>query len=359
MLPLIQHDDISNIISRIVYIVAGEPSGDCLGASLISEINKNTDNIKVCGVGGVLMKERGLSSLFNIEDISVMGFLSVALKAKIILKRLKQTKEHILETNPDVLVTIDSPGFCFRLVKDLRKLGFKKPCIHYVGPSVWVWKAYRAKQIAGLFDHLMCLFPFEPKYFKDVSTSFVGHPVYNTYLNQEKNIKDEFLILPGSRAQEVKTHLPIFLDAVNLIETNYKKKIVTLENLKPLVEKILSKYNLKDKIDISFDRNFSKGVFAIACNGTVALELAAYNVQFVSAYKVSWPLYFILKKNIKTPYINLINILLQKSIVPEIIQCNSSSLKHAIDNLAYQNFDDAMILLKGETTALKVISSYL
>lgn len=337
-----------------IYIVAGEASGDLLGANLL----KNLSLVKATGIGGNLMQKEGFLSLFDMNEISVMGFSKILFNANKFLQRIDETASHILDTNPDVLVTIDSPGFCFRLIKKLKSNGFKKPSIHYVAPSVWAWKSYRAKEITKFVDHLMCLFPFEPKYFNGIPVSFVGHPVYKTYLNQKakKSEKNEFLILPGSRDQEIKTHLPIFLKAVDLMDDlGLKKKIVTIPCKKDLVEKIIKNRN----IEISLDNDFSKGSLALACNGTVTLELAAYNVPMVSAYKISWPLYYILKNIVQTPFINLVNIISGKKIVEEIIQCSPKSLSHSLNNVKKCNYNDIMENLRGDIDPSEVILSYL
>lgn len=163
-----------------VFLIAGEPSGDTLGASLMEGLSEKLNgNVEYAGVGGQGMAAAGLESLFPMEDLSVMGVFEVLPRLPLLLRRIRETASQVERLQPDVLVTIDSPDFCFRVIKKLKARACKVPVVHYVAPSVWAWRPGRAKKVACILDHLLCLLPFEPPYFEreGLRATFVGHPV--------------------------------------------------------------------------------------------------------------------------------------------------------------------------------------
>src|SRR6056300_637079 len=198
----------------IIFIIAGELSGDNLGEGLLKNLKSITkNNIEIYGIGGAKMIAQGLNSIFDIKNLSIMGILEVIYKIPKILTLLSLTKKKIIEINPDVVITIDSPGFNFRLQKSIKELNIKR--FHYVAPSVWAWKSYRAKKISKFLDHLFVLYPFEKKYFTihGLNTTFTGHPIAfdNKYIKNEYFFDDSLKnnsilkigILPGSRLSEI------------------------------------------------------------------------------------------------------------------------------------------------------------
>ena len=229
-----------------IYIIAGEPSGDQLGGRLINSIKeKMVGNIEFFGVGGPEMEAQGLQSIFPMSELSVMGLMEVLPRLPNILRRIKHTVNHILKTQPDVVVTIDSPDFSFRIVKELQGKGI--PLIHYVAPSVWAWKPSRAKKLADKLDHLLTLLPFEAPFFEDkgLSSSFVGHPVIESGFSQVSGLKFRadhnipanepvLCLLPGSRINEVNKILPIIRDTIDGLD------ILDLHTVLPIVETVKS-----------------------------------------------------------------------------------------------------------------------
>lgn len=209
-----------------IYIIAGEPSGDFLGANLIKALKILNPTIHFRGIGGNLMELEGIKSLINQRDLGIIGFYEVIKKIFLIKKNIQKTLLDIEEFNPDILITIDFPGFAKEIIK--RTTISKK--IHYVAPSVWAWKENRAKWWAKNIQHMLCLFDFEPKYFTKLGldATFVGHPIMQKIKNKTSLKKDKVLIMPGSREQEIKNHLKIFINAFNLIKNNF-------QNLSPVI----------------------------------------------------------------------------------------------------------------------------
>ncbi|MDO4975043.1 MAG: lipid-A-disaccharide synthase, partial [Alphaproteobacteria bacterium] len=219
-----------------IYIIAGEPSGDFLGACVLQELQKYSD-FEIFGVGGNLMKTKGLKSLFDIKEISVGGLVEVIPHIFHIKTLINKTVNDIIAKNPDVLFTIDSPGFCFRVAKLVRKKNPNIKLIHLVAPSVWAWRQGRAKGISKLYDHLLTLFDFEPKYFTKfgLKTTFVGHPAIEYFEENDYSKEDTLLLLPGSRKQEIESLLPIFLNVSEKL--SFEKIIIpTLPSLLPILK---------------------------------------------------------------------------------------------------------------------------
>ena len=319
-----------------VFIVAGELSGDLLGEGLIIELKKMTNDIEIFGVGGSKMIAQGLKPIFNIKFLSIMGIFEVILKIPKVIKLLNLAKSKIIEINPDIVITIDAPGFNFRLQKSIKSLGIKQ--IHYVAPSVWAWKSYRAKKITKFLDHLLVLFPFEKKFFikEGLSTTFVGHPIaFDDYYNNnqyflEKSLTEKALkkivILPGSRISEIKKLMPVFIKAAELLNKNYKEikfYIVTLTEYKTIIMEYFKDTNLNFYITSSHDERYNiygKADFALCASGTVTMELAKASTAMLVVYKLHFITWFILKAMVKVKTATIINIILKENVIPELFQ---------------------------------------
>ena len=319
-----------------VFIVAGELSGDLLGEGLIIELKKMTNDIEIFGVGGSKMIAQGLKPIFNIKFLSIMGIFEVILKIPKVIKLLNLAKSKIIEINPDIVITIDAPGFNFRLQKSIKSLGIKQ--IHYVAPSVWAWKSYRAKKITKFLDHLLVLFPFEKKFFikEGLSTTFVGHPIaFDDYYNNnqyflEKSLTEKALkkivILPGSRISEIKKLMPVFIKAAELLNKNYKEikfYIVTLTEYKTIIMEYFKDTNLNFYITSSHDERYNiygKVDFALCASGTVTMELAKASTAMLVVYKLHFITWFILKAMVKVKTATIINIILKENVIPELFQ---------------------------------------
>ena len=216
-----------------LFIIAGEPSGDALGAALIAALRERTaGRLRIAGIGGEMMEAQGLTSLVPLADLAVAGVAEVLPRAPLILRRVREAVAAIRALKPDAVITIDSSGFSWRVAQRLRRHGETMPLIHYVAPMVWAWRAGRARRMARWYDHLLTLLPFEPPYFEaaGLAASYVGHPVLESGAEHGEaarfrtahGIDDDELvisILPGSRGGEVRRLMPIFGGALSRLET--------------------------------------------------------------------------------------------------------------------------------------------
>ena len=326
---------------KTCYIIAGEPSGDFLGASVISAIKKQPEKLNICGVGGKLMEDEGFVSLFDIKEISVGGIVEIVPHILKIKKLIKQTVNDILEKKPDIVLTIDSPGFCFRVAKLVRRRNKNIKLMHLVAPSVWAWRPKRAKKIAKLYDHLLTLFDFEPQYFEKegLKTTFVGHPAVEDFSISEGEKPEIILLMPGSRAQEIKSLLPIFIESAKKL--NAEKIVVpTLPHLIPLVKSLIGSNDISIETDEAAKKTLYKSAkVAIVASGTATLQLALSGCPMVVCYKLSNITYSIIKKMTKVKYISLVNIILNKPVVKELIQkdCNAENIVGAVLKIGDSN----------------------
>ena len=333
-----------------IFIIAGELSGDNLGEGLIKELKKVIRNLEIYGVGGEKMITQGLKPIFDIKTLSIMGIFEVITKIPKILRLLKLAKDKIIEIKPDIVITIDAPGFNFRLQKSIKNLKLKR--VHYVAPSVWAWKSYRAKRISKFLDHLLVLYPFEKKYFTvhGLNTTFIGHPIAfdhkykdNDYFC-ENTLKDKSLlkigVLPGSRLSEIDKLLPIFIKSARLINSNYENVrfyIITTKSFKSKIDKLLNVTELN--YYITDDQNekyniFSNIDFALCASGTVTIELAKASTPMLVVYKLNIVTWYIVKTLAKVKTATILNILLKEKFIPELFQnsVNEDNIYKIISN---------------------------
>jgi len=323
-----------------IYLIAGEPSGDIIGARLINSIQSKTNNkCFISGVGGKEMEKLGFKSLFPMSEITVMGLAEVIPSLPNLFMRIRQTIADITKKNPCIVVTIDAPDFSFRILKKISKSEI--PLVHYVAPSVWAWKPGRAKKIAQFLNKLLTLFPFEPPYFEKegLHTVFVGHPIVESkagmgegvIFRKKHNIPRSakvLSILPGSRVGEIKRLLPIIMNVINSLDhKNLFIILPTLDNLVDHIKNLLKRWNISIIVITTIEEKYAAlaaSDVAIAASGTVSLELAMARVPNVSIYKFNSITAFIGRRLVKTKFSNLVNILLDKEVVPELIQekCN-------------------------------------
>ncbi len=321
------------------YLIAGEPSGDSLGARLIQALRRKDKNAEFYGVGGESMQAEGVQSLFNISDLAVMGLAEVIPSIPRVLRRINETVADIQKVKPDVVVTIDSWSFSARVHKKLRQLKLNIPQVHYVAPQVWAWKKKRARTMYKYIDLLLTLFPQEPKYFTpyNLPAEFVGHPVIESEVvngvkgdfKKRHHIPEEnrlLLVLPGSRHNEVERLLPTFLEVVKQLHERYNDfsfVIPTVGTVAAQVKEMVKQSGLPIEIvEGTKERHdaFKSGDVAIAASGTVALELAIVDVPHIIAYKVPKLTEWLARHFIHIQFVNLSNILLGKEIVPELLQ---------------------------------------
>lgn len=323
-----------------VYLIAGEPSGDALGGRLMQGLQSlaGDASVRFSGVGGPLMSTAGLDSLFPMDELAVMGLSEVLPRLPNILKRIRETEVDIRAKKPDVIVTIDAPDFCFRVAKRLR--GFEVPIVHYVAPSVWAWRPGRARKVARLVDHVMCLLPFEPPYFEKagVAATFVGHSILESgaglgkgdaFRNRHGIGTDEkvLLVLPGSRMGEVSRLIDLFGETVRrTMATTGPCRIVipTVAGVAAIVRQKTAQWENVVVLEGDVEKYdaFAAADAALAASGTVSLELAMAGVPSLIAYRLSPLTGFIAKKLIRVKYASIINLILDKPAVPEFLQEN-------------------------------------
>ena len=345
-----------------VYLVAGEPSGDKLGAALMAELkNFATFDLDISGVGGPLMEDQGLASLFPIDDIAVIGIGEILAKYNFLKERINNTVDDILRLKPDVLITIDAPEFSLRVARMVRKQIFVNT-IHYVAPTVWAWRPKRAKKMSNYIDHILALFPFEPPYMKreGISCDFVGHPVadeklpdrrlVNKFRKQYKINENDTLVafLPGSRHSEVSRLMPIFNTVSSDLtsqRSNIKIVIVAAPTVKKLLEEILKKWAsnvilvTNDDLSNNEFQKLKRIVFAscdiaLAASGTVSLELASTKTPMVIAYDMGFLSKIVFRLFIRVNSVNLVNLISNQVTIPEFIgnNCKPDKISHALLN---------------------------
>jgi len=337
----------------LIFLVAGEPSGDALGASLMAALKERTGGaIRFAGVGGEGMAAQGLDSLFPMADLSVMGVAEVLPRLPKILRRLGETTDAARRLRPAAVVTIDAPDFCFRLAKRLRGAGI--PLIHYVAPSVWAWRPGRARKIAAFLDHLLALLPFEPPYFQreGLACTFVGHPVVESGadLGDGRRFRERHgiapgaplvCVLPGSRRSETGRLLPLFAQALARLRATRPDLVAVVPVIGAVAGEVARAvagwsvpatvvHERADKIDA-----FAAATVALAASGTVALELAMAETPAVIAYRVSPFTAWLARRLVRVSYANLVNLVLDRPAVPELIQedCRPERLAAALDTL--------------------------
>ncbi len=322
-----------------IYLIAGEASGDVLGSLLMKSLRVQEPGISFYGIGGPLMEREGLHSLFPVQELSIMGIAEVLPRLKHLMARIRETVEHIQTIGPDILITIDSPDFCFRVAKGLHAVQKPLPVmVHYVAPTVWAWREGRSKKVADLYDGILCLFPFEPPYFQKhhLLAGYVGHPVVQQgYLDAsgadmrvEMNIPADAKVVGlffGSRQGELDRHGKILAEVaerLQKVQPNLHFLSPTLPHLEGQVRDYLKQIR---NLHVICDSDRKPQIFcamnaAVAVSGTVALELSVANVPHVIAYRMNAMTYNVLRHLVKVRFAHLANLLLNKEAVPEYIQ---------------------------------------
>ncbi|MEM9715897.1 MAG: lipid-A-disaccharide synthase [Pseudomonadota bacterium] len=323
-----------------IFVIAGEPSGDRLGAALIKDL-KSLTQVQLEGVGGPLMEAEGLISQFPMEDLSVMGLVEIIPRIPKLLRRVRETAKAVLDQKPDVLVTIDSPDFCLRVAKKVKAEWPDVKIVHYVAPTVWAWRPERAEKMAKQVDHVLALFPFEPDYMRNagMSSDFVGHPIISEPLPSRMMIdaakgastgKTRIAVLPGSRRGEVKRMLPLFGQVLRKLSEKHDLhvSIPTVRGSEADVKQISEAWGFAiDYIDQSsaddWDAQKQAAIaaadVALITSGTVTLEVAAVQSPQVVAYQANRATTRMVKKMALIDTANLINILTDTRDVPEFL----------------------------------------
>ena len=337
----------------LFFLIAGEASGDLLGARLMHALKMKTNGaVRFAGIGGPRMVAEGLSPLFPQSELAHFGIFELFRHIPHILKRISQTIAEAKHLHPAALITIDAPDFSFRVAKKLKGDGI--PLIHYVAPTVWAWRPKRAKKIAAFLDHLLVLLPFEPPYFtrEGLGCTFVGHSIVESGAEHgdAERFRTKFnvdatapllTVLPGSRRGEISRLLPIFGDVITRLKNRHPDLRVVLPAAHGLTDMLKSYTNnwsapvIFTEMDTDKYDAFAASHAALACSGTISLELAMARLPSVIAYKLNKLTYALFRRFIKIDYVNLVNLMHNKLVVPELLQenCTVEKLTKAIDEL--------------------------
>ena len=356
-----------------IFILTGEPSGDKLASEVIKNLRKSKQDIEYLSVGGHHLKSLGIKSIFNQKDITYIAFTDVLFNIFNIKRKINETVKKILDFSPDILFSVDSPDFTLRVSKIIK---LKKPnikTIHFIAPKVWAWREGRVKKMKSYLDHILLLFNFEKKYFdkEKLKNTFVGHPILD-YTNQEKIEINEVLkekiisIFPGSRSSELKAHLPIlvnFVKKMNNKKLNYNYIFHATESSKDYLSRIVKKNNFQN-VDIISDEkikkaSIKKSIFAIVKSGTVSLEVCKNSIPSIIIYKMNFLNFFIAKLFLKIKFVNMINIINDKEIIPELLQkeCNSDEIYKTV-NYMLKKPEIINEQLKQVNKTIKELTSY-
>ena len=321
-----------------IFILTGEASGDKLASEVIKDLKKINSNVEYLSVGGENLQSLGIKSIYNLKEITYLGFTNVILNLFKINKKINETAKAIIDYNPDILFTVDSPDFTLRVAEKIKKINSKIKTIHYVAPQVWIWREGRVKKIKKFLDHILLLFSFEKEYFEkeNISCEFVGHPLLQNKERDKIDInqvigKNKALIsvFPGSRKSEISVLMPILLDFIKLMNKKYNDITYVIHATKEyskFIEFFVKQSELINCEIVSDDKVKShilqKSIFAVSKSGTVSLEICNAKIPSIILYKMNFINFLIIKSLVKTKYANIINFAADEEIIPELLQSN-------------------------------------
>ena len=334
-----------------IFILTGEPSGDKLASKVISELKNSKPDIEYLSVGGEHLKALGIKSLYDLKDVTYLGFTRVLLNIFKIKGKINETVKEILKFKPDILFSVDSPDFTLRVAREVKKIDPSIKTIHFVAPQVWVWREHRVKQLKSFLDHVLLLFPFEKKYFdkESINSTFTGHPLLEEQSKSKVDIgqiikdnKKIFSIYPGSRLSEINTLTPILFEFVKKMNEKYKDLFFVFHSTSEhvqLIQNLLLNEGFKNCGAIGDEKIKShilkSSIFAIAKSGTISLEICNAKVPSLIIYKMGMINFFIVKMLVKVKFANIINIAAKEEIIPELLQskCNPTDIYNKVDEL--------------------------
>ena len=355
-----------------IFILTGEPSGDKLASKVISQLKNSRSDIEYLSIGGEHLKALDIKSLYDLKEVTYLGFTRVLLNIFKIRKKIKETIKEIVKFKPDILFSVDSPDFTLRVAKEVKKINSNIKTIHFVAPQIWVWREHRVKNLKKFLDHILLLFPFEKKYFdkENINSTFTGHPLL-TYNNKSKidisqivkNNKKIFSIFPGSRTSEIKVLTPILFNFVRMMNQKYKDLFFIFHSTTEHVEKIkelLIKEEFKNCAAICDEKTkhqmLKSSIFAVAKSGTISLEISNAKIPSVIIYKINLINFLIIKTLAKVKFANIINIVANSEVIPELLQskCNSKNIFNTVDKL----LNDKKALEKQILSSLTIIDNF-
>lgn len=336
-----------------VGLIAGEESGDQLGAALMRALRARNAPFEFVGVGGSAMAAEGLDSVFPIKDLSIIGMVEIVKRLPFLLRRIREAADAIVQADPDVLVVIDSPEFTHRVAAQVRRRRPRIPIIDYVSPSVWAWRPWRARAMRRYVDHVLCLLPFEPEVHRKLGgppCTYVGHPLCERAASLRPNEDEELrrnveppivLMLPGSRRGEIRRMLPVFAAAIRTFADRagaFQLVLPTLPHLRPAMAEAVADWPVAPRIvstQAEKEAAFRSARAALAASGTVTLELALAGVPTIAAYRVAGWEAMIVRALIQIRTVILANLVLGEKVVPEFLQerCTPDALAGALTQI--------------------------
>ena len=347
-----------------IFVLTGEPSGDKLASTVISRLKKSNHDVEYSCVGGSHLYSLGIKSIFELKEVTYIGFTSVLFNIFKIKNMINKTVDEIIRFNPDILFSVDSPDFTLRVAERVKKININIKTIHYVAPQVWIWREGRVKNFKKFVDHMLLLFNFEKKYFdkENIKNTFVGHPLLEKRNKSKTNLsslisKDKKIIsiFPGSRTSETNVLLPIlcnFIIMMNKKFNNYTFVFHCTDENKDLINNFIKNYNF-DNYDVISEENIkhqilSNSTFAVSKSGTVSLEICNAGIPLIIIYKINMINYFIMKSLVKVKFANIINIINKREIIPELLQgeCNAKEIFKSVvyflnnPNLMFEQIDN-------------------
>ena len=355
-----------------IFILTGEPSGDKLASKVISKLKNSNTDIEYLSVGGEHLKALGIKSLYDLKDVTYLGFTKVLFNIFKIKKKINETVDKIIEFNPDILFSVDSPDFTLRVANKVKKINSNIKTIHFVAPQVWIWRKHRVKHLKSFLDHVLLLFPFEKKYFdeENIQSTFTGHPLLEDKEKEKidisqiiKNHKKIISIFPGSRQSEINVLLPILIDFVKIMNEKYKDIFFVFHSTSEhnkLIQARLIKEGFKNCGSISDEKIKSQilksSIFAVSKSGTISLEICNSKVPSIIIYKMNSINFFIVKMLVKVKFANIINIAAGEEIIPELLQsnCNAKNIFNNVSRL----LEDQNSLQKQINNSQEIISKF-
>ncbi len=331
-----------------IFILTGEPSGDKLASTVISKLKNKITDVEYLCVGGANLNSLGIKSIYELKEITYIAFTSVLLNIFKIKKKINETVDRIIEFKPDILFSVDSPDFTLRVAQKVKKINPNIKTIHFIAPKVWAWREGRVKKMKKYLNHILLLFNFEKKYFdkENILNTFVGHPLLDEIVNDNiklANIINEkkiyISLFAGSRESEIKIHAPIlfeFIKKMNNKDSNFNFVFHSTDKYKNYLINLLNKQNFFNVEVISDDKIkneiLKRTTFAVVKSGTVSLEVCKLNIPSIIIYKMNFVNYFLAKLFLKIKFVNMLNIINNKEIIPELIQrdCNPNEIFNSV-----------------------------
>ena len=331
-----------------LFILTGEPSGDKLASHVILKLREKNKNIQYLSVGGSHLNALGIKSIYDLKEITYIAFTDVLFNLFKIKKKIDETVKKILEFKPDILFTVDSPDFTLRVAQRVKKSNPNIKIIHFIAPKVWAWREGRVKKMKKYLDHILLLFNFEKKYFdkENILSTFVGHPLLDdnvknvVKLNNLINNKKRYISLfAGSRESEIKIHAPIlfeFIKKMNNKEDDFIFVFHSTDKYKNYLINMLSNQNINN-VEVVSDEKIKNEIlkissFAVVKSGTVSLEVCKLNIPSIIIYKMNFINFYLAKLFLKINYVNMLNIIKNSEIIPELLQndCNPNEIFNSV-----------------------------